>query len=103
MRCDQYIGLPQLAHDFLHQYRLRNCCPTCGVDLKKFSSPLGEFEGAYGTVYPLMRYHLLGGLLADEFVQASPWSSGPCFFIGLRVSDGTEYLWSDEEIDEYLR
>jgi hypothetical protein len=53
----------------------------------------------FGTEYSLIRYYLPDGRTADEFLQADPWSSGPCFFLGLRVSDGQEFLWPQEDID----
>ena len=50
--------------------------------------------------YPLHRHQLNNGFYADEILQASPWSSGPMFFIGLLVSDGKKFLWSEYEIEE---
>lgn len=52
--------------------------------------------------YPLHRHVLKDGRYADEFLQACPWSSGPVAFLGLKVSDGTEFLWTEEEIEKHL-
>lgn len=53
---------------------------------------IGHYSGMFMEEYDLYRRQLTGGGYADEFLQASPWSSGPCFFIGLQVfdSDGKE-------------
>jgi hypothetical protein len=48
----------------------------------------------------LYRHQLTNGLFADEFLQSQPWSSGPCSFIGLKVSNGTEFVWDQKSIDE---
>jgi hypothetical protein len=52
--------------------------------------------------YPLHRHLLRDGRLADEFLQASPWDCGPMFFLGLQVSDGTRFEWSEEAMDQEL-
>jgi hypothetical protein len=59
---------------------------------------VGEYTGF--NDYPLHRHQLKDGRTADEFLQAISWSSGPMFFLGLRVSDGTEFAWSEEEIEQ---
>jgi len=87
MRCDQSMGLPLDANVFL----------TLNSD--QTDSIYDYYEGMFGDKYPLYQYCLNDGRTAEEFLQADPWSSGPCFFLGLRVSDGTEFLWPDEEID----
>jgi hypothetical protein len=51
--------------------------------------------------YHLYRHALKDGRTADEFLQVAPWSSGPMFFIGLKVSDGVEFIWTEEEIASY--
>ena len=91
-RSDSYIGLPEEARLFL------------GAQARKLLPPIkiGTFEGMFGCEYPLHSYNLQNGHYAAEFLQASPWASGPCFFIGLRLDTGEEYLWTEEEINEYV-
>jgi len=48
----------------------------------------------------ILEYELCDGRTATEFVQEENWSSGPMIWMGLRVSDGTEFRWSEEEISE---
>lgn len=100
MRCDQFIGLPPDAIKFLHKYETpASQCPHCHRPYATNLEPCGQYEGMFGDTYYLYRHHLKSGLVAEEFLQADPWSSGPCFFLGLRISDGTEFLWPQEEID----
>lgn len=92
MRCDQFAGLPEAANAFL-----------CGNELEAGRRLIGHFQGMFGHTYDLYRHQLDDGY-ADEFVQADPWSSGPVFFLGLRVynAEGVvqlEFLWPQEFID----
>lgn len=71
---------------------------------------LVEREGSGDTVegfnsYPLVKYSFPDGRVLFEYVQDSPWSSGPVIFLALKDSDGKsipESLWTDEEINSYL-
>jgi hypothetical protein len=109
MRTDQPMGLPDEATAFLQENVLmkganpcRHCQkPTIDVfDCEQYGSYTGMFEG---QDYPLLRYKLKGGGVAEEFLQASPWSSGPVLFLGLKIKDAQgslvrEILWTDNEI-----
>jgi len=86
-RHDQFIGLPTVATCYLND----NKAPTQ-------PEPIGMYYGMFDQTYPLYRYTLNNGLTADEFLQASPWNSGPMFFLGLRVSDGTLFQWGESDI-----
>jgi hypothetical protein len=71
------------------------------------SEPSGEsFEGMFGERHELSRYELPDGRVLCEYVQAEPWSSGPCIFLALRDQRSgeplAETLWSDQEIDAEL-
>jgi hypothetical protein len=59
----------------------------------------------FGQEYPLFRHSLVDGY-ADEFLQTSPWSSGPMFFLGLKIYGSSGLLdritWTEEEIEEML-
>lgn len=61
----------------------------------------GSFCGMFDEECPLHRYTMPNGKVYEEYVQADPWSSGPCFFLALRDENGPieETLWSDEDID----
>jgi len=88
------MGLPPKAVIFLDD----------NVTQPQVTKTCGTFYGMFGNGYTLYERQLKSGQIAKEFVQAAPWSSGPCFFIGLRVYDtnGTcvqEFLWGEEEID----
>jgi hypothetical protein len=104
MRTDQYIGLPKDALDFLAKYRVPlEICPHCHRPTPN-TKVIGRVDGCFGTIYELHEYELASGY-AIEFLQASPWSSGPCFFIGLRAHNGVlerTFTWSDAEIEERL-
>lgn len=115
MRCEQYIGLNDWAQNYV--------CATVkareiGVRLlpdgstetfdREVSVPVarretvGAIAGAYGQDMPLTRYTMPNGRVFTEYVQAAPWSSGPCYFIALRNERGnvvTQSLWRQEDID----
>ena len=96
MRCDQFMGLPKVAIDFLREHEAT--CPCCKQSLPD-KRPIGYYTGMFEDKYLLVRYTLTDSRTADEFLQAEHLSSGPMFFIGLRVSDGQEFTWTQEEID----
>ena len=101
MRCDQFAGLPAMALFFLEQHELQpepRVCPTCNRPNLPERQVVGHYTGMFEDSYPLHRYKLKDGRTADEFLQASPWSSGPVHFIGLRISSGEEFLHSEEDI-----
>ena len=101
MRCDQFVGLPPAAVTFLekHQPPLE-VCEHCKRPFPRSLEQIGHFLGMFEDEYPLHRYVLKDGRTADEFHQISPWSSGPIHHLGLRVSDGIVFFWTEEEIEE---
>jgi hypothetical protein len=107
MRCDQLRGLSSAADMFLDANIIQprsEPCPHCHHSYSAALKVCGTFYGMFDNEYLLYEHQLKSGQVAKEFVQAAPWSSGPCFFIGLQVynPDGTcaqEFLWAEEEID----
>jgi len=100
MRTDQYIGLSRRAKDWLDKNRKPPVvCKMCNTPTPMKPEVIGVYEGMFGNKYNLHRHQLKHGY-ADEFLQASPWSSGPMFFIGLRINEGIELRWTDSEIRE---
>lgn len=107
MRCTQIYGLTEEARRFLDE----NCkketnekCPNCGHIISeklasqcyKDVSNTGMFEdGPF-----LMKYFLKDGKVANEIIQATPWSSGPCIFMCLEIEGKKMFEWSQEEIDK---
>lgn len=101
MRCDQFVGLPPAADEFLAlNTDPPEVCPYCERPLPREYEVIGHYDGMFGEKYPLVRHVLKDGRTADVFHQTSPWSSGPIHHLGLRVSDGTEFVWTEEEIGE---
>lgn len=107
MRCDQFVGLSPTTQAFLDEHRVPlKVCEHCHQQLPRklqqqsVMGPIGHYYGMFNEEYPLHRHILKDGRTADEFHQISPWSSGPIHHIGLRVSDGTEFVWTDKEIAE---
>lgn len=97
MRCDQFIGLPKHAIDFLKEWEQKCCACRQSLPGKRV---IGHYVGMFDSEYPLMRYSLIDGRYADEFLQAMLWSNGPMFFLGLQVSGGQQFRWTQEEIDK---
>ena len=116
MRCDQFIGLNEWASKrvsgtktvrergvrifadgtrkrFYRTVRI----PTARVEV------ISKLSGAWTDhVADLHRYTMPDGEVYVEYVQAEPWSSGPCYFIALRGADGQpvpESLWTEDDID----
>lgn len=60
----------------------------------------GMFEE---LVHKIREYPLKNGKVVEEYIQAEPWSSGPCIFMALRYKDTKKpiraSLWSQKEID----
>jgi len=99
MRCDQQMGLPPEAITFLElNERKPEVCPCCNRPYPKVLTPIGLFEGMFETKYQLHRHELTNGKYADEYLQAAPWHSGPCFFLGLKIVNGLDFKWSESEI-----
>lgn len=97
MRCTQFIGLNTWAQELLNQNHLK--------------VPTGDkWNGMYSDDGDLYKYTLLDtrfpsdyGKEITEYVQAAPWSSGPCIFLALKDKAGNpipESLWGEDEINE---
>ncbi|MGH9552691.1 MAG: hypothetical protein ACRD3W_25150, partial [Terriglobales bacterium] len=90
--CDQYIGLNEWAS---------NRVLLSQVSLKE---SIGSIEGAWDAeVEKLHRYTLVDGTVYEEYVQATPWSSGPCYFIALKDAQGKSVsasLWSKKQLSK---
>jgi len=100
IREDQFVGFTPAADAFLAEHEVPpEVCPHCERPFPRNLEVIGHFHGMFETEYPLHRRVLKGGRTADEFLQAAPWSSGPVHFLGLRVSDGTELVCTEDEID----
>ncbi len=104
MRMDQFPGLPSAALKFLGEnQRPPATCETCGHTIgPPYLKSIGTYGGMFGGRYQLFRYPLENDKTADEFLQLVPWSSGPVHFLGLRLSDGRKFLWSETEVKEWL-
>ncbi|MFW9873072.1 MAG: hypothetical protein ACFFG0_08235 [Candidatus Thorarchaeota archaeon] len=103
MRCDQHVGFPGKALAFLNEFEIpEEVCEHCGSIICRKLEQIGEYYGMFENTYPLFRHQLKDGRYADEFYQCAPWSSGPVIFLGLKVSDGTIFEWSEDEIEENL-
>jgi len=103
MRMDQFAGLTKDASKFLTDNEVESTiCNHCKRPFPRKLELIGTYIGMFMSEYPLHRHVLKDGKTADEFLQCAPWSSGPIHFLGLRVSDGTEFLWPVGEIDEWM-
>ena len=112
MRATQIIGLSDKAAEFLKENlqvtktslvfagKRRNVeTPT---EKKIYDGETGVRMGMFDDGPALYKYLLKDGRWIFEYVQASPWSSGPCIFLALRDESGNpiqESLWSEEEIN----
>ncbi len=101
MRCDQPMYLHASARLFLSKHQ--SFCEHCKQLLPFKTKVIGEYKG-YDTHY-LTEYDL-GEYVAREFLQEMQFSSGPVFFLGLRVFKNNEliltFTWPNESIMEAI-
>lgn len=119
MRTDQYIGLTEKGVEIIKNVGERilyfihgtktftdgSTEPYEDVHTEPMQRQYDEIEGAFGNSFPLYEYTLQNGRVVREAVQATPWSSGPCFFIALKDEEGNwiqESLWSNKAIHDNL-
>ena len=91
MRCDQFAGLNEWA------WNATQLPSTYKVESG------ATFTGMFGCKYPLFCYTFEDGRVFTEHVQASPWSSGPVFFLSLKDINGewlAESLWAQHDLEE---
>ena len=105
MRCDQFMGLTPEAIEFLRENEVpENKCACCNRAFPRTLIKIDTFIGMFEDVYGLFRHFLKNGQFADEYLQAEPWSSGPCFFLGLQIHDDgiltQKFEWAQSEIDK---
>ena len=87
----QMQGLNHRAIQFLHE----NGYVRSGVSKYKAMD-------IDGSDVDLIAYKNPAGNVIHQYVQESPWSSGPMVFLAIKDTDGNvinESLWSDTEID----
>jgi hypothetical protein len=107
MRIDQYQGLNKWAQNRVSKtIRVREVGVTVMPDKsvvpfdREVDMPLavktkvGEIKGAFADVAgDLYRYTFASGVAYEEYVQCTPWSGGPMYFIALRrVSRNGKFL-----------
>lgn len=109
MRCTQVIGLNERTREFLRENTattLKKCgCPTCTTlhwevrEEEVYAS--AAHTGMFDDGPELYKYRLKDGRWVFEYVQAVPWSSGPCIFLALQDEAKQplpQSLWSEDEI-----
>lgn len=123
MRMAQYYGLNKSAKKLvLKKVMVREIGTTILPDGKRVNfdrrrpipAAKKQVIGDIKTMNPqlalaqLHRFTMPDGRVFEEFVQAAPWSGGPCYFIALKFGSGpnigkpvAESLWTDEEMSQY--
>ena len=105
MRCFQFMGLTDVAEEWLDKHCAQvpgETCPHCYEVLtwKKVVVSEKHLDSFFGDGPTLHVYRLKNGNTVKEVVQAEPWSSGPVCFLCLELEDGSKIgKWSEEEID----
>lgn len=115
MRCDQYVGLNEWAKKLVsRKIKVHEVGVRTFPDGKRkrfnrwYQMPLarvtriGTIRGAWNPeVATLHQYTFPDGRVYREYVQAAPWSGGPCYFIALKDRLGQpvpESIWTDDEL-----
>jgi hypothetical protein len=87
------MGMTDDAYLYLKEYaQPKEVCNCCKRPFARVLKVIGHYEGVFNTEHDLYEHPLRNGWSAREYMQADPWSSGPCFFIGLRVYDDENRL-----------
>jgi len=117
MRCDQFMGLNSWASKLVNQTKtvkevgeriaddgaIEPFSRVVQIPVVKTEECGASFFGMFDEEYSLVKHILPDGRVFSEYVQAEPWSSGPCFFLALKDEKGEpvpESLWSQDEIDD---
>ena len=93
MRCTQYVGLIDSAHDFL-------------AGMEERPNMFGFTPGMFDEPVPLAAWEdVETGKIYKEVVQAAPWSSGPMIFTCLEDESGERmFEWiQDRDYAEFDR
>jgi hypothetical protein len=119
MRCWQYIGFNEAAKKILAETKtVGDKEITCRyIDDRGITTWKEQIKESaytkeryaveqpwYDSENELYRYKFDDGRILEDYVQAEPWSSGPCTFMALRDAVSkeplTETLWSEEDIQK---
>ena len=117
-RFDQYIGLNDWATKTVGKHekvrirgtmefkdgRRRRFTYWTKVAAVKSTRVIGKIEGAWNPhVADLREYTMPYGRVLQEYVQETPWSSGPCYHVALKDARTgkpvPESLWTEEELN----
>lgn len=66
---------------------------------------VGFCHGMFNEQIPLSRFTMGDGRVYQEYVQSTPWSSGPVIFTALKDADDNPIeatLWTEEEQEQYV-
>jgi hypothetical protein len=89
-RQTNYIGFTNQAYEKIIK----------STKVKELETIFGMFGEPINKTY---LYEDSDGKKFESFIQAEPWSSGPCTFMALRWADTKELIngcyWSEEEIN----
>lgn len=118
MRCWQYQGFNKAAMDLLNQkvkvgvlkgtitYTDGRKPEIVDEDVMEFpytKEVYGERNPWYDEKMSLHIYRFSDGRVLEDYIQAEPWSSGPCTFMALRdhvtKEPLVETLWDQDTID----
>jgi len=112
MRSTQYIGLNNMAREWLQEYtrlvKTEIVCPHCGGTIpngvRQAKSPSGNnIMGMCGEQIPLMKYTIQDGNEVYEVEDTVIWSSGPMIFTCLEMDGIKFFCWTESELEEYTR
>jgi hypothetical protein len=117
MRTDQFFGLNQWARELVHATQVvseigvrKYPDDTIEAFIREVKLPvanitkIGEIDSVFAPGMPvadLNRYELPDGRVFEEYIQAQPWNSGPCYFIALKDSETKpvrKSLWTRKQM-----
>jgi len=114
MRMTQIFGLSPQAGKYLKEhglFEMQTCsCPNCKIPHIEIAVNEAYADAAENGMFDdgpsLFKHWLKHGIAVYEYIQAEPWSSGPCIFLALSGSPMNkdnnpilETLWNQESID----
>jgi len=92
------IGVRKYSDDTIEPFIREVKVPVAAI------TKIGEIESAFAegmVIADLSRYELPDGRIFDEYIQAAPWSGGPCYYLALKDGFGNpvpESLWTKKQM-----
>ena len=99
MRTTQFMGFTPRGEEFIKELKIK----YAPIEYNNEGQPV-DVIGMFGELIYLCWFYYEGTKLKyHEYIQADPWSSGPCIFMAIWDDENNcpvkETLWDEKEIE----